>query len=560
MNLKAQAALLAGMGEEGRFTRDDLRYLMLNVTYAVSALEVESFATVLIGSGKGNLELSRAVRSMVLGICEALNRLPGAPSLKRVQIVEHNEDRFREIYRTIEQTINADATPYLKIELTKSAERNAKARARAKNSTVDTDGRDDGKSEVRITIERDGDKFRFSALTRTAVMPVREVEIGSFFSEGIADRLMSAAGREDQETFGRLLTTSLIPADFQALLDSAGQMTFVLDRATAAFPWEMACFGAPNGVASLGADMHLARQFRTLLSPAPGIAPPVNENLRVLVIADPASEPELQLPGARREGREMVKLLGQIKQEGNLDIEVIDRIGETECDAVEILGLVLEGNFDVIHYAGHGVFDVENPSHSGWVFGRGRILSAREIFRARRVPRLVFANACFSAVVNKGRAFTAEEMNRHLAGLAEAFFERGVENYIGAGWPVQDDLAISFAKMFYARALAGKEFRYFERRQTNDRRAKTKRNGAADTSEKHFTRQSLGDALAEARRTILHQGSTWGAYHHYGQADDYLMNIKTNPSPPIVPRRKPAAKRNARAAGKAESKPMTSRK
>jgi hypothetical protein len=36
---------------------------------------------------------------------------------------------------------------------------------------------------------------------------------------------------------------------------------------------------------------------------------------------------------------------------------------------------------------------------------------------------------------------------------------------------------------------------------------------------------TLGEALQAARRHILYQGSTWGAYQHYGQATDALMRL-----------------------------------
>jgi CHAT domain-containing protein len=179
-------------------------------------------------------------------------------------------------------------------------------------------------------------------------------------------------------------------------------------------------------------------------------------------------------------------------QKDQLDIEVVDRIGATECDPIEILALILNQEFDVVHFAGHGIFDEKAPDKSGWVFGEDRVLSAREIFRARRVPRLVFANACFSAVVRPGEAFARDDTNRQLAGLAEAFFERGIHNYIGAGWPVDDEPAVRFAEIFYKRALDG---------------------------------ETLGEALSAARLAILHQGSTWGAYHHYGQAEMPLVDV-----------------------------------
>jgi CHAT domain-containing protein len=119
-------------------------------------------------------------------------------------------------------------------------------------------------------------------------------------------------------------------------------------------------------------------------------------------------------------------------------------------------------------------------------------VSAREIFRARRVPRLVFANACFSSVVTPGQALTAAEMNRQLAGLAEAFFERGIMNYIGTGWPVEDLPAVTFATVFYENVLEG---------------------------------ERLGEALSAARQQILDQGPTWGAYQHYGQVAARLVRL-----------------------------------
>jgi hypothetical protein len=342
---------------------------------------------------------------------------------------------------------------------------------------------------MRITIERNGDTFRFSALSKDAVVPVREVEVQSFFAAGTAERLMSSTTLEEQTEYGQLLATYLIPQDFRPLIEEEDELTLILDRSTASFPWEMACFKSTRGTTFFGPDRKLTRQFRTMLA-SPGLTPPLNRSLKVLVIADPAPEPEFQLPGARQEGRAVVKVLDRLRKENNLDITIHEHIGASACDPVEILALLLSEEFDIVHFAGHGVFDEKDPSHSGWVFGRDRILSAREIFRARRVPQMVFANACFSAVIKDRQAMTADEMNRRLAGLAEAFFERGIQNYIGAGWPVDDIPAVEFASIFYQNALA---------------------------------EETLGDSLAAARKAIMRQGSTWGAYQHYGQVNAKLI-------------------------------------
>ncbi len=202
----------------------------------------------------------------------------------------------------------------------------------------------------------------------------------------------------------------------------------------------------------------------------------------------------------------MTKVLNQIRHEWKLDIEVVDRIGADECDPIQLLALILDGNFDVIHYAGHGFFDEAKPSHGGWVFGREVQLTAREIFRLRRAPRLIFANACFSAVVNK-KTLTAEQMNRNLAGIAEAFFERGVPNYLGAGWPVADDIAVRFAMDFYSYALTGLPY-------YNPPDGDGSEDDAGEPSPKTAGRRTastvrafaLGEAISEARKRIVHKG------------------------------------------------------
>jgi pimeloyl-ACP methyl ester carboxylesterase len=537
--INAEAVLLAGMGDEGKFSRYDLRYLMLNVTYAVSALDLESFATLLIGSGAGSLKEEDALRSMLFGICDALHRLPRGQRLSRVIIIERNPQRYETIHKTLDIIKTEDSAKNLDITL---------------SQRVLPEFKEKGAGEIerpsdlpqamfgpRMTIGRNpqGDVFEFSALTEKAIIPVREVEIQSFFTDGIADRLMASNNRDEQLKFGRLLYTSLIPEDFQPVLDTDRPLTLILDQTTASIPWEMGCFNTPAGPAFFGPHLKMTRQFRTLLSSAPGgITPQLNQSMRVLVIADPAPESDLQLPGAREEGRAVVRALSQIKQDWGLDIEVVDCIGSSECDPVEILALILNGGFDVLHYAGHGFFDEKNPARGGWVFGDGVTLSAREIFRARHVPRLVFANACFSAVVNRGKPMTARNLNRNLAGIAEAFFERGVQNYIGSGWPVQDDLALTFATTFYKNALIG--------RSDSDKR---------EEGEEANPRM-LAEAIAVGRLAIMNEGSTWGAYQHYGNPNDLLMpkpKAKRVPAGPAKGGRRGAPKRSARAVAKSST-------
>jgi pimeloyl-ACP methyl ester carboxylesterase/O-acetyl-ADP-ribose deacetylase (regulator of RNase III) len=487
--IAAKAAVLAGMGEAGRFTREDLRYLATNITYGASALQQKSFATVLIGAGGGGLPRERALKALLEGVSDALQRVDKTERLEQLLLVENDREAYNDLSTLLDKFEQEKVIVNLKLDISRKALPHARRERRVVREPRTTQ-QAKPTPDTRITIERDGDVFQFSALSAKAVIPVRRVSVQSYFATEAAARLMESESLEEQIRYGQLLYTYLFPEDFRQLFDEEKPATLILDRSSAAFPWEMACFQTAGKPVFFGSDLQLTRQFRTMLASAPGIMPALNRMLRILVIADPAPEPEWQLPGARREGRKVVEVLESAKQNGSLQLDVISRIGAEECDPLEILSLILNEEFDIVHFAGHGVFEEREPDRSGWVFGANRIFSAREIFRVRRVPRLVFSNACFSAVLREGKALAADEMNVRLAGLAEAFFERGVQNYIGAGWPVGDEPAVKFAETFYQRILDG---------------------------------AALGAALATARREILEQGSTWGAYHHYGQVDATLL-------------------------------------
>jgi len=200
-------------------------------------------------------------------------------------------------------------------------------------------------------------------------------------------------------------------------------------------------------------------------------------------------------------------LTGEIQEAFEPEIEMASR-----CDPVEILSLLLTRQFDVVHFAGHGIFDPEHDN-MGWVFNRECVLSANEIFRVRQVPRLVFANACRSSQVEAGVNPTPDRAAQN-ASLAEAFFARGIENYIGAGWPVDDQAARDFAVAFYSRAVGM---------------------GPRDELLPDGP-MMLKDAVSEARKALLDpfrrgdragQSSpalaTWGAYQHYGKGTSRLL-------------------------------------
>jgi hypothetical protein len=266
-----------------------------------------------------------------------------------------------------------------------------------------------------------------------------------------------------------------------------------------------------------------------VLSPAPGSPPPLNRIHKVLVIADPAPG-NLSLPHAREEGLVVVDVLDHARKAwaGEYDFRVTVRIGSYQnadtlaplleslrkrgswiasaepCDPLELALLIVNEHFDVIHYAGHGAFD-RKARRAGWIFDRDCFLSAQEIFRVRQVPRLVFANACFSAVTT-----ALSEQRGQLVGLAQAFFARGIPNYIGTGWQVDDACARECARWFYTSVWGLRR--------------------PADSDEVIGTAPpaTIGESLVEARRAVFDlrtDNSSWGAYQHYGRVTDKLLPL-----------------------------------
>jgi hypothetical protein len=549
--LAPAAVIMAGMGEPGHLGRDDLRFLWTNVTLAVSALEQDEFSTTLMGSRRGEMPLHAAVLALLQGMADGLSHLPEPEHRPlKIAVVEADDDQAQAVFEEF-SSLRAAPPPGLALDVVRGE---ATAPPEPADEPLPADLPPE-EPTTRITITRGPSLpqappreagaapaaaptwvFQYAALAETAVIPVRHVPVQAYFAERLPGRLMAAATKAEQESFGRLLASYLVPEDFQKLIEGGSPLTLVLDAGTALYPWEMAAYHSYRGTCFFGTDLRLARQFRTLLSAPPGLAPALNQSLRVLLIADPAPAP-LQLPGARAEGLAVLRLLEQVRAAwgGHLDLKVTARVGAYAdrdalrglmtdlrqvgavvesagpCDALELLSLIVNESYDVVHYAGHGVFDPDG-GRMGWVFDRDCVLSAAEIFRVRQVPRLVFANACHSAEVEP------DAQRREQVGLAEAFFARGIQNYVGAGWAVDDALATRFAVLFYGQALG--------------LRPAAEGEAAAGTAPP----ATLGESLAASRRAILHQGSTWGAYQHYGQSSAKLLAFPNLPANARMPR------------------------
>jgi hypothetical protein len=114
---------------------------------------------------------------------------------------------------------------------------------------------------------------------------------------------------------------------------------------------------------------------------------------------------------------------------------------------VEVEQQLATGQLGLLHFAGHGSFDADNPDASRVALSDGfftpSLLSPQLATGVRRGQPLVFLNACHS-----GRA--APGLTR-LGGWAQRLIEAGAGAFIGTLWEVDDELAAKFAQEFYSR-------------------------------------------------------------------------------------------------------------
>lgn len=564
-HINADTILLAGMGEPGHFAADDLRYLMSNITVAVKSMGAEPMSISLLGTRRSELPIDRAVRSFAEGILDGHRRFQAiAEVLTRrreaflelaeqkltISLVDRDEDRANSIYEALlalqrEYEALAAANPKrteptLRLEIGRGGKVHADDLADSSGVDADPDvpvtvlqiTRSDGNAAVPEGNASETafctDVFQFSALTDVAAISVRDVEVNSYVVRELPDRMINAPARGLRDEFCKFFGNYVIPDDFRRLIHASKNLTLLVDESTACYPWEMAAQTTFLETSYLGTTMGLSRQFRTLLSPTPGSLPPLNRTLKVLVIADPATG-RYSLPHAREEGLVVVDVLNRVRSEWDGKYEILatvrmgsqkneaeirpflekcnqlgDWINAQPCDPLELMRLIVNEHFDVIHFAGHGGLDPKRR-RAGWVFDGDCFLSAQDIFRVRQVPRLVFANACFSAVTTDVR-----EQRGSAVGLAQAFFARGIPNYIGTGWEVDDRIAEECARWFYTLVLGLKH--------------PAEGDGIIGTSPP----ATIGEALLRARKEVFRidpNSSTWGAYQHYGRISDKLLPL-----------------------------------
>lgn len=541
---------IAGMNEPGRFGVPELTVLARELCWALGRLNKVHLATVVIGSGEGNLGLRDAVSAWLSGIRRAVagSKFDAGRRLQRVTFVEYDprkiiqldrilaaqqEEQKQRNFDIVYKPLSAATLKQVKSSAFDWAERELR-----RNWERDVDGNAPGPDAVpsRVTLSLDSEKnsYRFGAITENASIPERDTVIDPNLVWTANDELAGEQVPAVQLERGRFLEGLLMPADLRKQLYGAAPLVMMLDSTTARIHWEMVAQPSLDSSAGrrpsqpgtfeyednfLGTSRGFTRQLRTTFAPPPEPPPPPQTVLRVLIVADPAED--AHLPGAEEEAVAVADLFESYNNTPNSTrIEVKRLFGPIDATRTNVLRELMLRRYDILHFAGHCVFEWNgDPNLSGWIFNvkRKELLSANELNRIDQVPKFVFSNACESGVTPD----RARDRDPRLApSFAEAFFNRGVANFVCTAWPVDDVAARMFAVTLYAKLLGIQ----------------------SDAIPNAGGPVPMHEAMKQARLTIARTPNgrtTWGAYQHYG--NPYFRLFYEKPTPKIATRRKTKA-------------------
>jgi CHAT domain-containing protein len=274
--------------------------------------------------------------------------------------------------------------------------------------------------------------------------------------------MASREGQEYLEGLGASLAEDVIN-DLREQLESARTRVLQTGRSSEAhlalelapelmrYPWELMQMRVEDRYEMLAERFAVGRQMWSDRD-----VRPVRSNdspIRVLIIADPQTTYG-DLPAARIEGRQIQELCEAMSRDlhGKVEFDCDVSIGQLLTSTV-LRQRVRTGNYDVLHFAGHGTFDARHPERSGWAL-TDRMLTVAELSNTlascATPPWLIYANACSAGMFGED---AGGQYHGDVHGMAEACIRAGVSAYVAPLWRIHDESARLLANEFYRRLL-----------------------------------------------------------------------------------------------------------
>lgn len=540
--LQPPGSVIVGLGEVSELTGGTLRQTIRQGLMALasamderderagvdrSALPPRGVSTVLIGSGAGVVGIVDCIQAILRALRE-VNLELGEQGFLELEVIELIEQRAINAWHTFQQRLErAEFSDAFALAGEVGRERGAWQRV----------GPDDDPNwwtpiTLRDAAAEQAKEGQAERAAKPAAGALRYVVLGGraraeatlvATRRSFIDRYLQRISRQRVEagpmSAARTLFELLWPNDLKDHSLDDRNIRLILDETAAALPWEMMddrrpwlTSGADAAATRLGPPAVRFGIVRQLVSTRiREAAMPATSGGKALVIGDPIGEGSAlaELPGAQAEALLVKDLLGR---HGYAVTALIGRHAKPE----DIVSALFAEAWQIVHIAGHGVFDHQflgEPSierKTGIVLG-GRpetlVLDSAMLEQMPVTPELVFVNCCCLGKLEPLRENEHLRANRPAlaSSIAVQLIRMGVRAVVAAGWEVADDAAARFAEVFYEGMLAGRSF---------------------------------GPVVMDARGDVYARSptdSTWGAYQVYGHQDFQLSHVAVAPRHPERP-------------------------
>ena len=483
-----KGTIIVGLGEPGKLTSFSLaKTIETGITdYLLRLCSLKKcpdnigVSTLLIGSGYGRLSVQNSTIAIVEGITKANKNIASIMGnsqcrVSNLEFIEQDESNAINCLFAARK-MEKDKNEIHNIVLQKSTIKKLFGSKKRFNLENENDWWN------RITIKSQEVNINGKKLKRlnynSTTAEAREEENELFSSTTLIDTFIKDISVDNKWSKERAQTLFelLIPNDFKDQLKRKGSISWVLDKESAAYPWELLQDSSANAK-PLCVDAGMIRQLITK-----NYRLQINRSTveKALIVADPVlnSTTLNQLKGAVLEGNAVESVMNT----KNYDCKSLINQSATEI----ILALFAE-SYKIIHLAGHGIYDPENPERTGMVIGNEIFLTPSHIKQMSNVPDFVFVNCCHLGKIEAVDDQLYQQRYQLAANIGTQLIEIGVKAVIVAGWQVEDNASEKFANQFYNELFEGASF---------------------------------GNAVKKARASIYRDNdtnnNTWGAYQCYG--------------------------------------------
>jgi CHAT domain-containing protein len=493
-----KGSIIIGLGELGGLTAFQLaKSVEQGVANYLLQLNSKSFpetfqaglSSLIIACGYGGLTIEDSVNAIVLGVSNANSKVKklygnGIRIIEFIEFVEQDKAKALNCFRALHKIEKSDSQPYHAVmDKRKFRETPGSVQSQAVDATAGW--------WTRITVKHEkkcDDKPQHLMFT-ISTGGAREEQRILFTSEAIIEQLIDEISTQNQwsDSKAKTIFELLIPNDFKEQIKKQNNITWIVDKHTASYPWELLQDGIENAK-PLAVNACMVRQ---LVTQDYRVRINAVANKKALVVGDPDLKGFIsQLPGALKESQFVQSILSS----HGFETTALHR-----SSSGKIIEAFFSHDYKIIHLAGHGVYNPAEPDNSGMVIGDNVFLTTREITQMSSVPELVFVNCCFLGKDSGEDEQYYQDRYKLAANIGTQLIDNGVKVVIAAGWAVDDAAALEFTDVFYKSMFDGYNF---------------------------------GEAIKKARETLYEKYSnttnTWGAYQCYG--DQYYKFRKDEQS------------------------------